>query len=402
MSEGGKAWAGMLAALRLIPGSVWTLGCVSLLMDTSSELIHSFLPVFLVSVLGAGTLTVGFIEGTAEALALVTKVFSGVVSDAVGRRKPLVLLGYGLAAATKPLFPLAGSVAAVIFARFTDRIGKGIREAPRDALIGDITPPRSSGASFGLRQALDTLGAIAGPLAAMGCMVLFANNLRAVFWVAVPPAFAAVALLAFGVREPAIGQEAQRAYSPIRRDLLMELGPAYWRIVAIGGVFTLARFSEAFLVLRARSVGVPLALIPLIMVVMNVVYALTAFPAGWRGDNMDRRRLLRLGLVCLAVADLTLANAVTPAMAYAGAAVWGLHMGLTQGLFAAMVSDAAPARLRGTAFGVFNLVSGAALLAASVLAGGLWQEFGPAATFYTGAGLSIVTMVGVGMVGRGK
>jgi len=395
MSQGNRSPVSMGATLRLLPGSVWTLGFVSLFMDTSSELIHSLLPVFLVSVLGASTLTVGFIEGTAEAIALVTKVFSGVISDAVGKRKPLILLGYGLAALTKPLFPLATSIGWVMTARFTDRVGKGIRGAPRDALVGDITPPHLSGASFGLRQALDTVGAIAGPLLAMLCMVLFADKLRLVFWVGVVPAFIAVGLLAFGVKEPGTGHEAQRLRTPIRREMLRELGPAYWWVVIVGGVFTLARFSEAFLVLRAQSVGVPLAQIPLIMVIMNVVYALVSYPAGYRGDNTDRRVLLTFGLIFLVAADVLLAHAVHPAMVYVGAGLWGMHMGLTQGLFAAMVSDAAPGRLRGTAFGVFNLVSGGALLVASVLAGGLWQAFGPGATFYTGAGLSVLTLVGL-------
>jgi len=395
MSQGNRPPVSMGATLRLLPGSVWTLGFVSLFMDTSSELIHSLLPVFLVSVLGASTLTVGFIEGTAEAIGLVTKVFSGVISDAIQRRKPLILLGYGLAAFTKLLFPLATSIGWVMTARFTDRVGKGIRGAPRDALVGDITPSNLSGASFGLRQALDTVGAIAGPLLAMLCMALFAGDLRRVFWIAVLPAFAALLLLAVGVKEPGMERETRPLRAPIRRDLLGELGAAYWWIVVVGGVFTLARFSEAFLVLRAQSVGVPLAEIPLVMVVMNLVYALSAYPAGYRADRMDRRLLLGSGLVSLVLADLVLAHAHAPLTVYSGAAFWGLHMGLTQGLFAAMVSDAVPSRLRGTAFGMFNLVSGAALLVASVLAGGLWQVFGPAATFYVGASLSVVTLVGL-------
>ena len=388
----------MAATLRLIPGGVWALGFVSLLMDSSSELIHSLLPVFLVSVLGAGVLTVGLIEGVAEATALITKVFSGVISDAVGRRKPLILLGYGLAAFTKPLFPLATSIGWVMTARFIDRVGKGIRGAPRDALVGDITPSNLSGASFGLRQALDTVGAIAGPSLAMLCLALFAGDLRRVFWIAALPAFAALLLLAVGVKDPLMEHAVRPLRTPIRQDLLQELGTAYWRIVVVGGIFTLARFSEAFLVLRAQSVGMPLAAIPLVMVVMNLVYALSAYPAGYRADRMDRRWLLGAGLICLVLADLVLAHAHAPLAVYLGAALWGLHMGLTQGLFAAMVSDAVPSRLRGTAFGMFNLVSGAALLVASVLAGGLWQAFGPGATFYVGASLSMVTLAGLSVV----
>lgn len=389
---------GMAATLRGLPGGVWALGFVSLLMDTSSELIHSLLPVFLVSVLGTSTLTVGLIEGVAEAMTLVTKVFSGILSDAVGRRKPLVLLGYGLAAFTKPLFPLAGSVAAVMTARFTDRVGKGIREAPRDALLADITPPRLSGASYGLRQALDTVGAVAGPLLAVLGVELFAGDLRKTFWVASLPAFAAVLWLAVGVRE----QPAASVPGQVRRSIhavhLSGLSRTYWSLVALGAVFTFARFTEAFLVLRAKSVGMPLVEIPLIMVVMNVSYALSAFPSGYHGDKVDRRYLLAAGLAMLMMADLILANAHAAAAAYVGAVFWGLHLGLTQGIFSAMVADAAPERLRGSAFGVFNLVSGGALLLASVTAGGVWELLGPAATFYMGAGVSVLALAGLGVV----
>lgn len=404
MNQPTDPQADFFATLRRLPRAIWALGIVSLCMDVSSELIHSLLPVFMVSVLGASTAAVGFIEGTAEATAMITKVFSGLISDAVGKRRPLVLLGYGLAAFTKPLFPLASSLGMVMTARFLDRIGKGIRGAPRDALIADITPRHLSGAAYGLRQALDTVGAIAGPLLAMVFMFTLADNLRGVLWVGVLPAFVAVAVLAFGVREPDMVRDSKHSRFPIQRESLKRLSAGYWWVVALGGVFTLARFSQAFLVLRAQSMAIPLAEIPLVIIVMNAVYALISSPVGYRADKVDRRQLLAVGLVLLVIADWVLARADGPMSVYAGAALWGLHFGFTEGVLAAMVADAAPGELRGTAFGLFNLVSGLALLIASGLAGELWQHLGPAATFYAGAGFSLVTLVGLVLVktGRGR
>lgn len=395
MSTPDRAPATAISTLRLLPRTVWALGAVSLLMDTSSELIHSLLPVFMVSTLGASAVAVGFIEGVAEATAMVTKVFSGLISDWFGKRKPLALLGYGLAAFTKPLFPLATSLAWVMTARFTDRVGKGIRGAPRDALVADITPKSLTGAAYGLRQALDTVGAVGGPLLAMVFMFLLADRLRAVLWIGVLPALLCVVVLAFGVEEPDATPGTKRARLPIQRAALQRLGAGYWFVVVLGGVFTLARFSQAFLVLRAQSVAIPLAEIPLVIVVMNAVYALVSYPVGYRADRMDRRQLLAVGLVMLVVADWVLAKADGPTSVYAGAALWGLHFGFTEGVLAAMVADAAPGELRGTAFGLFNLVTGTALLIASGLAGELWEHVGPAATFYAGAGFSLVALVGL-------
>jgi MFS family permease len=359
-----------------------------MLMDTSSELIHSLLPIFLVSVLGVSTFAVGIIEGTAEATAMITKVFSGYLSDVVRRRKPLVVLGYGLAALTKPIFPLAQSFAWVVFARLLDRVGKGIRGAPRDALIADITPAELRGASYGLRQALDTIGAVAGPLLAIGAMLWLADNFRLVFWLAVVPAFAAVALLMFGVSEPESAASRESGAPPITLADCRELPARYWWVVSLAAMLTLARFSEAFLVLRAQNVGMTIAWIPLVMVLMSAVYALVAVPAGLLVDRGYQRPLLSAGLLALIVSDLILADAGSVVQVMAGAAVWGLHMGLTQGLLAALVANTAPENLRGTAFGFFNLVSGLALLAASALAGWLWDAFGPAQTFLAGAGLT--------------
>ncbi len=368
-----------------IPRTVWLLGFVSLLMDTSSEIIHSLLPVFMVTVLGASATTVGVIEGIAESTALIVKVFSGVLSDYVGKRKWLAVLGYGLGAVTKPVFAMAGGIGWIFTARFIDRIGKGIRGAPRDALIADVTPPELRGAAFGLRQSLDTVGAFSGPLLAAGLMLLWHNDFRAVFWVAVIPGFLAVALLAFGVREPEPVTMAGKRPFPITRASLAKLPGAYWWVVAVGAALTLARFSEAFLVLRAQQGGLALALIPLVLVVMNVVYAACAYPFGALADRMRHRTLLMLGIVPLIAADVVLAQSAQLAWVGAGLVLWGIHMAATQGLLAAMVADTSPGELRGTAFGLFNLASGIAMLAASVLAGALWDLLGAAATFYGGA-----------------
>lgn len=374
---------------------MWTLGFVSMLMDTSSELIHSLLPLFLVTTLGASAFAVGMIEGVAEATALITKVFSGYLSDYFRRRKLLTALGYGLAALSKPLFPLATSFSWIVAARLIDRVGKGIRGAPRDALIADITPPASQGAAYGLRQALDTVGAITGPLLAIAAMLWFAGDFRSVFWLAVVPAFASVTLLVVGVREPAASgktakDEPRVAFADVRR-----LPTTYWWVVGIAAVMTLARFSEAFLVLRAQSVGMALAWIPLVMVLMSIVYAVVAYPAGVLADRGRQSALLQAGLLALIVADLILANAGSIPLVFAGTAIWGVHMGLTQGVLAALVAATAPADLRGTAFGLFNLVSGIALLAASALAGWLWDAFGPAQTFYAGAVFTALSWLGL-------
>jgi MFS family permease len=377
---------------REIPGSVWALGLVSLFMDSSSELIHALLPLYLVGVLGASTLTVGIIEGIAEATAAVTKVFSGALSDWLGERKWLTALGYGLAAASKPIFPLAPDIAWVTAARFIDRVGKGIRGAPRDALIADLTPDDLRGTSYGLRQTLDTVGAVLGPLLAIVFMAAFADNFTHVFWIAVIPAVVAVLIIVLFVREPKRPTAARAVRSPLSRGELAQLDMGYWMVVGVAAIFTLARFSEAFLLLRAKSVGVPLVLVPTVMVVMNVVYAFSAWPAGALSDSIGRYRLLVAGFALLIVADLVLALGGNVALVMIGVAIWGLHMGLTQGLLQALVADTAPAQLRGTAFGVFNLVSGLAMLLASVIAGGLWDVIGPDGTFLAGALFTAVAL----------
>ena len=374
-----------------IPRAIWALGFVSLLMDISSELIHSLLPVFMFTALGVSAFTIGLIEGAAEATALIVKVFSGALSDWWGKRKPLALLGYGLGALSKPLFALAQGSGMIIAARLIDRVGKGIRGAPRDALVADLTPPEVRGAAFGLRQSLDTVGAFLGPLLAMALMLLWANDFRAVFWVAGIPAFLAVALLFFGVHEPERPQDGKRV-NPIRREALRRLSPAYWWVVGIGAIFTLARFSEAFLVLRVQSDGLPLAFVPLVVIVMNVVYAAAAYPCGKLADSMNHSTLLAWGLVLLIVADLALAVHGHWSIVWLGVVLWGLHMAMTQGLLAAMIADHAPADLRGTAYGFFNLASGLSMLIASMVAGFLWDGWGASFTFLAGAVFSALAL----------
>jgi MFS family permease len=385
-----------------VPRQIWILGLVSLLMDASSELVHSLLPLFMATTLGAGMLTIGLVEGIAEATAALAKVGSGALSDRWRRRKPLVVLGYGLAALSKPAFPLAGSMAQVLAARFVDRLGKGIRGAPRDALVADLVPPTQRGAAYGLRQALDAVGAVLGPLAAMVLMSWWASDVRAVLWFAVAPAALAVALLVAGVREPAEAAASSRGpVTPSLRDA-MAMPRAFWAVVGLGVVFTLARFSEAFLVLRADDVGLPPARVPLVMAAMSATFAAGAFPAGRAADRLGARGLLWCGLATLVAADLRLATATTPLHVVAGAGGWGLHLALTQGLFSKLVADAGPAGLRGTAFGVFNLATGVALLAASAIAGALWAMAGPSATFYTGAALAALTAVGLAIYRPGE
>jgi MFS family permease len=378
-----------------LPRVVWILGLASLCMDLSSEMIHSLLPVFLVSVLGASAGALGLIEGVAEGTASIAKVFSGVWSDRLGRRKPLVVFGYGLAACMKPLFPLASGAGSVLFARFADRLGKGIRGAPRDALVADVTPPEQRGAAYGLRQSLDTLGAVLGPILAIALMAVLIVDVRTVFWIAVLPAWIAVALLAFGIDEPATHADGRPPRAvPHWRDL-QQLSAAYWSVVVIGALFTLARFSEAFLVLRAHDAGLALAWTPLVLVVMNLTYVVSAYPAGRLSDRIGRSGLLIGGLALLIAADVILALSTQLGVTLAGIAVWGLHLGLTQGLLSALVADTAPESLRGSAFGVYHLIGGVATLVASLLAGVLWEAAGPSATFFAGAVCAALALIGI-------
>ncbi|WP_048758256.1 MFS transporter [Afipia felis] len=380
--------------LRALPRGIWTLGFVSMFMDISSEMIHALLPVYLVTVLRASTLTVGLIEGLAEATAMITKVFSGALSDWLGRRKLLAAIGYGLSAVTKPIFPLATTIEWIVAARFLDRVGKGVRGAPRDALVADLAPARLRGASFGLRQSLDTIGAFLGPLAALGFMLLTRDNYAMVFWIAVVPAFFALALMVFGVEEPERAAATLEKPKPRFSDA-WRLSRPFWAVVGVAVVLTLARFSEAFLVLRAQNVGLGIAIVPAVMVVMNIVYALSAYPAGVLSDRFGRQGVLIVGVSTLVFADLILAFTTSVPVLLVGVVFWGLHMGLTQGLLATLVADTASAELRGTAFGVLNVASGIAMLIASVVARALWDIYGPVATFLAGAALTAMALIGL-------
>ena len=385
---------------RAIPKSVWALGFVSMFMDISSEIVHALLPIYMATVLGATALQVGLIEGIAEATAAITKVFSGAISDRFGKRKLLAVIGYGLGALTKPVFPLATGMGWLVGARFVDRVGKGIRGAPRDALVADVTPPELRGAAYGLRQTLDTIGAFTGPLLAMALMWWTANNYQRVFWFAVLPAFIAVAILVIFVKEPerAPAAAAQPRRFPLQRAEMARLGRAYCWVVAVGVVMTLARFSEAFLVLRAVDAGLHAMWAPLVLVVMGVAYALSAYPAGALSDRLPRHQVLAAGMVLLVLADLALAWLPGLWGLALGAALWGLHMGCTQGLLNAMVADTVPADLRGTAFGVFHLVTGVALLLASLIAGALWDSWGYQGTFMAGAVFAGLATLGFGLL----
>ena len=385
-----------------IPRGVWALGVVSLLMDASSELVHSLLPLFLVGTLGASAAMVGLIEGIAESTALFAKVVSGYLSDRQRRRKPWVLAGYGVAALSKVIFPLATSVGLVAAARFADRVGKGIRGAPRDALIADITPPGARGASFGLRQALDSAGAVVGPGLAIIAVIAFAGNIRAALWVAVVPAALCVAMIVFGVEERAAGSAVPRKTIVVAD--LRNLDRRFVAVCAIAALMTLARFSEAFLVLRAQITGASTAQVPLVMIAMSLAYALFAFPAGKWVDRGGAQASLYVGCATLFAAHVVLARASTLSLAAVGAVLWGLHLAFTQGLFAAWVASVVPAELRGSAFGVFNLACGVALLVASAMAGVLWDRVSPAATFYAGAAmiaLAALAIAAMDLRGRG-
>ena len=379
-----------------IPTGIWAIGFVSLFMDASSELVHALLPALYLS-LGVSMATVGIIEGVAEATAAITKVFSGALSDWLGKRKFLTIIGYGLAALTKPLFPLAQSVGVIFAARFIDRIGKGIRGAPRDALIADITPDEVRGEAYGLRQSLDAAGGFIGPILAITLMFLLSDNIQLSLWFAVIPAILCMVFLIFGVKEPDNIQSSRamgkKNSLPLNRADLAQMNGRYWLVVVIGALFSLARFSVAFLALRAMELGLPVGLSPLVLILMGIVFSLSSYPVGLLADRMDRGKLLALGFVALIIAELLLANATQYGLALLGIAFWGLHLGLTQGLLSTLVADCAPKHLRGTAFGIFNLANGIALLIASLVAGGLWQMLGAAATFYTGAGFAATALV---------
>ena len=383
-----------------IPRTVWVLGVVSLLMDISSEMIQTLLPLYLVAGLGASAIAIGFIEGLSVAIATITKLFSGMISDWTGRRKPLAVLGYGLGALSKPIFPLASSIGWIVVAKAVDRVGKGIRGTPRDALIADVTPPEIRGASFGLRKSLDTVGGFVGPLAAIGLMLATDGDMIVIFWIAAIPAFLAVALLIIGVKEPEQPPSSSKGM-PRFRDA-GRLNRAVWIVIGVSSLLTLARFSEAFLLLKSQQAGLSLAWIPVTMVVMHAVYGLTAYPVGYLSDRIGRRSMIALSLVFLIAADLALATAQTLPMLFAGIVLWGLHMGFSQGILSTLIADSAPKNLKGTAFGVFNLATGLTVILGNVAAGLLWETWGSASTFLAGAVVALASLAAVPLLSAAR
>jgi MFS family permease len=374
-----------------LPRNVWVLGFVSLLMDLSSEIYHALLPAFITLVLGLPATALGAIDGVAEATANFAKLASGRLSDRTLKRKPWVIAGYGLAALSKPLFPLATSGAAVMAARFTDRIGKGIRGSPRDAMVADETPPEIRGRAFGLRQALDTVGALLAPIAAIGLMAWFASDIRLVFWIAVIPAALSFLLAWLALREP------EQHLAPLKRSALFSgfkhLNRETKRLLYVGFLFGLARFSEAFLILKGIEIGLSEALSPVTLALFNLAYVVLAYPAGTLSDRMRPRNILLAGIALLVAGDLVLARAENLAWLFAGVGLWGAHMALTQGIFSRMIADSAPDELRATSFGAFWFVTGIASLLASLGAGWLWDREGSAATFATSAGVAAMAFV---------
>ena len=373
-----------------LPRTVWVLGFVSLLMDLSSEIYHALLPAFLTVTLALPVAAMGALDGVAEATASMAKLASGRLSDRSQRRKPWILLGYGMAALSKPLFPLAQGALPVLGARFVDRIGKGIRGAPRDAMIADETPPELRGRAFGLRQALDTVGAFLAPLAAVALMIAFAGDIRAVFWVAAIPAALSFLLAWLALKEHVPAQPHQ-VRAPFFAGF-RELDKATRRLIGVGFLFTLARFSEGFLILRGFDVGVSATLSPLVLVVFNLAFFALAYPAGALSDRFSPKAILMSGMAVLIAADLILAQPIGYVGLGAGVALWGAHMALTQGIFARLIADSAPAHLRATSFGAFHFFGGIATLLASLGAGLLWDRQGADATFIAGAGVAAVAM----------
>ena len=369
-----------------LPRTVWVLGFVSLFMDLSSEIYHSLLPAFVTIMLGLPATALGAVDGVAEATANFAKLFSGRLSDRSQRRKPWVMGGYGLAALSKPLFPLASNLVTLIAARFADRIGKGLRGSPRDAMIADETPPEIRGRAFGLRQALDTAGALLAPLIAIGLMAWFANDIRKVFWIAIIPAALSFLLTWLALREPERhSSSAKKApfFSGFR-----ELDSDTKRLIAVGFLFTLARFSEGFLILKGIEIGLSEAMSPLTLALFNLAYVALAYPAGSLSDRMSPKTILLVGIGMLVAGNIVLAETSSFVGLVVGVALWGAHMALTQGIFSRMIADSAPERLRATSFGAFWFVSGIAALLASLAAGLLWDRQGSSATFLTSAAVA--------------
>lgn len=373
-----------------IPRTVWVLGFVSLLMDISSEMIHALLPLFMAGTLGASAIWIGLVEGIGEGTALIAKVFSGVVADRFGHKKRLVFAGYFLGVISKPVFALAGSMPVVLAARFFDRIGKGLRGAPRDAIVADVTDESIRGAAYGLRQSLDAAGAFVGPLLATLLLLLWTEELRSIFWIALIPGAACLALILFGVEDnvtPTVNTK-HIAW----KDLKIVMTPAFVQLVILGTLFSLARFSNAFIVLRAADIGIEHAWIPMTVVLMNIAFSLSSYPFGKLADKLNPMKLLALGMVLLALANLLFAYAANYRILATGIVLFGMHLGATQGIFSTIISEIAPSEVRATAFGIFNFFSGLALLASGLVAGSLWEYMGAQYCFGGGVVFALITL----------
>ncbi len=374
--------------LKNIHRNVWILGLVSLFTDFGTKAIQSILPLFLVSVLGANVSIIGLIEGIAESTASILKLFSGALSDYWGRRKELAILGYGLSTAIIPLFALANSPLWVLVARFGDRLGKGIRVAPRNALVADVTPIEQRGAAYGLRQTLDTIGAFSGPLVATIILLISGQNFRLVFWVALVSGIISVCLLVKGIRETPSSKEKRSKL--IQWDTFQQLGRNYWVLVLAATLFNLGHFSDAFLLLKAQHIGIANAWIPLSMIVMNFSYMLSAYPLGLLSDRMGRKQLLVVAFWLFSLVYLGFAWVQQPQQIWGLFALYGVYLGMSQGILLALVADVTPSELRGTGFGVINLVIGIILLPANLLAGFVWETANPQIPFLLGSFLAIL------------
>ncbi|MFZ5862617.1 MAG: MFS transporter [Nitrospirota bacterium] len=372
-----------------LPRTVVMLGVVSLLTDASSEMIYPLLPLFLATTLGAGAAFIGLIEGVAESTASLLKFASGWWSDRLGKRKALVVAGYTVSACARPLVALAGAGWHVLAIRFTDRVGKGLRSAPRDALLAASTPPGSWGNAFGFHRAMDHTGAIIGPLIAMALLAWGLTDLRVLFALAAIPGLLAVAVLVFAVRDDTTVARSVPAAQPIRLSLA-PFSPRFKTVLAVITLFTLGNSSDAFLLLKAHAVGINAAWIPLLWILLHITKAASSTPAGALSDRIGRPRLILAGWMTYAAVYAGFGVADSAWQVWVLFAVYGLFFGLTEGVEKAYVADLAPAEHRGTAYGLYHAAVGMAALPASLLMGLVWEHVSPVAAFGLGAGLALL------------
>jgi MFS family permease len=365
--------------------NVYALALVSFFTDVSSEMIYPLLPVFLTSVLGASAGFIGAIEGAAESVAALLKLASGWWSDRVKRRKGFVVFGYALASVVRPLVAIAQSATQVLAIRVTDRVGKGVRNSPRDALIADSVPPTMRGRAFGVRSAADNAGALLGPLIAFALLTWFGLSLRSVFWWSAVPAGLAIVVAIVGVRDVA----KREGQSSKKSELRSGMGGRFWAFLAIVFVFTLGNSTDAFLLLRARDLGVPIAMAPILWAVLNAVKSVSNIPGGALSDRIGRRPLLIAGWAVYALVYYLFARATHAWQAWALFAGYGIFFGLTEGAELALVADVAPHDRRGAAFGWYYLAIGIGALPASLIFGAVWDRFGAGRAFDLGAGLAL-------------